>query len=368
MSASVAKILDEAIAAAQVQAATLLVARDGEPLQHQAFGGGHGAARPRIDRIFDLASLTKVLATTSAVMMLLDEGRLALETRVSDVLSSLAPTACGALTVAQLLEHSSGLPAWQPYFEMVHSEALASGAARKRRVRGLVARSALEAPPGARVLYSDLGFILLDWLVERTARARLDRVFSRRVAAPLGLSHAFFIDLDDSDARTRARQRFSFAPTERCPWRRRRLVAEVHDDNTHAMGGISGHAGLFGSAYDVHVIARELVAAYHGERSIFARDVVRRFFDHRSRAPSGPSRALGWDLVSPERSSAGKRFGPRTVGHLGFTGTSLWIDLDARLWVVLLTNRVYYGRDPNPMPRLRPRLHDAALRAHGRRV
>ena len=126
--------------------------------------------------------------------------------------------------------------------------------------------------------------------------------------------------------------------------------------------GISGHAGLFGTAYDVHTIAHELVAAYHGNRSIFSRDVIRRMFDHRTGC-EGPTRALGWDVPAPKSSSAGSCFGKNTVGHLGFTGTSLWIDLKARNWIVLLTNRVYYGREPNPMPRLRPRVHDAVWRA-----
>jgi CubicO group peptidase (beta-lactamase class C family) len=125
------------------------------------------------------------------------------------------------------------------------------------------------------------------------------------------------------------------------------------------MGGVCGHAGLFSTAYEVHLLAREITSAYQGGRSIFDRQVVRKFLLKRPLAHA--PRVLGWDTPATAESSSGNYFGPRAVGHLGFTGTSLWIDLDRALWVVLLTNRVYFGREPNPMIAFRPRLHDAIL-------
>ena len=327
--------------------ACLLVARDGQPLIHQAFG------RARLETIFDVASLTKPLAATAAAMQLIADGAL----RVGDPVRRWVPEVdrpeTRALRVSHLLDHSSGLPAWSPLYQQV---AQISAPRRRHAVRRRVAVTPLEAPSGQRPVYSDLGFILLDWVLQRCSGQRLDRLAARRVYAPLGLSRTSFVDL--------AREPFlppsEFAPTERCPWRGRRLRAEVHDDNCHSMGGISGHAGLFSTAYEIHLLARELHAAHRGRRSIFETAVVRRFFAWRR--PPDSTRCLGWDTPSPEGSSSGRLFSPHSVGHLGFTGTSLWIDLERSIWVILLTNRVHPGREPNPMKAFRPRLHDTIMR------
>ena len=220
---------------------------------------------------------------------------------------------------------------------------------------------------GERACYSDLGFILLDWALERCAGARLDKLAQRLVFDPLGLRRTRFVQLQRQGA-LGAVQALPVAPTERCPWRKRRLRGEVHDDNCHVMGGVAGHAGLFSTAFEVHLIVRELVsAACSGKSTLFSPAVVQRFFE-RDKTP-GSTRALGWDTPSLRGSSAGRLFSDWAVGHLGFTGTSIWIDLPRRLSVVLLTNRVYHGREPNPMIKLRPRLHDAVVRAiYGRRA
>jgi serine-type D-Ala-D-Ala carboxypeptidase len=344
-------LLERAVEARAFPSACLLAAVRGEPVLHRAYGAGG------LDTSYDLASLTKVLATTAVVMQLTAEGALAPTHKVTRWLPELKQPGAERLTIRHLLTHSSGLPAWLPLFEDARHRA-----PRRRRtaVRRVVAAAPLEARPGTRACYSDLGFILLDWALERCAGARLDKLARRLVFAPLGLRRTRFVDLHRQGA-VAAMQALPVAPTERCPWRGRRLRGEVHDDNCHAMGGIAGHAGLFSTAFEVHLILRELVAACSGMRSLFSPAVVQRFFQCDD--TPGTTRALGWDTPSARGSSAGRLFSRRAVGHLGFTGTSIWIDLPRRLSVVLLTNRVYHGREPNPMIKLRPRLHDAVVRA-----
>lgn len=348
---NVHRIISRAVARGDFPSACLAVARDGEVVIQRAYGGAN------LDTVFDLASLTKPLATTMVAMKLVECGVIKLADRASLWLPELPVGPACSITVRQLLDHSSGLPAWRPFHEQVSAMAPPR---RRRAVRLRAARTPLEAAPGRQAVYSDLGFILLAWLLERIGGARLDQLARRMIFAPLGLERTFFISLGENQRRESLLSRHDFAPTEQCPWRGRRLVAEVHDDNCHAMGGVSGHAGLFSTVMEVHVLAHEVSAAWHGEPSILGPGVVRRFLSRPS-GPAGTTRVLGWDTPSSGGSSSGHHFGPQSVGHLGFTGTSLWMDLPRRTWVVLLTNRVHGGRDPNPMPRLRPRVHDAVM-------
>ena len=334
-------------------AAVLLVAKDYQLVWHRAYG------QAALDTVFDLASLTKAIATTSVFIELVSRGHVKLDQRLQGLLPLPRSSRLGNTALWQLLNHSSGLPAWAP----LHRAALALAPARRRlNIRRAVAKSELVNVAPTRVAYSDLGFILLDWIAERQTGLPLDRLTQRLLSRPLNLSRTAFVRVDEDGPREPERFcGWTFAPTERCPWRRRRLRGEVHDDNCHAMGGVSGHAGLFGTALDVHAITAQLVAAYDGRASLFEPKTVRRFFDSR-RGPA-PQRALGWDRPSGTSPSAGRLFGPTAIGHLGFTGTSLWIDLSRRLWVVLLSNRVYGGRDNIGIRKLRPRLHDAILGA-----
>ena len=340
-----------AVARRDFPAACLLAAVNGEPVIHEAYG------RAELDTLFDLASLTKPLAVTAVAMKLVEQGVLDLEDPAVRWLPELPPGPARRIKVWHLLAHASGLPAWSPFFQQVSAMAPTH---RRRAVRLRAARTPLEAAPGKAAVYSDLGFILLDWLLERCGGARLDRLARRLIYRPLGLARTLFIPLGRPARRDALIKRHTFAPTEDCPWRGRRLLAEVHDDNCHAMGGVAGHAGLFSTALEVHLLACAISAAWHGESSIFRSGVARSFLSKR-RGPAGTTRVLGWDTPSDTGSSSGHFLGPHSVGHLGFTGTSLWIDLPRRAWVVLLTNRVYFGREPNPMPAFRPPLHDAVL-------
>ena len=217
-----------------------------------------------------------------------------------------------------------------------------------------MASQAPEAAPGERVLYSDLGFILLDWIIEAVANQPTDLLFQQRIAGPLRLKNLFYIDLKNQSKARAARRGRLFAATERCPWRGRTLLAEVHDDNAFAMGGVSGHAGMFGDADSVMKVAAAWLDSYQGRASIFSPELTRRFWQ-RSEVP-GSTRTLGFDTPT-----AGNRFGPRSVGHTGFTGTSLWIDPDRELFVVMLCNRVHPTRENEAIKKFRPKVHDMVI-------
>ena len=306
---------------------------------------GAGSVRP--DTCFDLASLTKPLATTTVVLQLLRRGALGLEQRVG---RWLPRAACAQATIAQLLEHSSGLPAWRPFFYEVASWPAAWTHGGPAAVRRLAARQRPERPPGQRALYSDVGFILLEWIIERASGQRLDRLFRRLVNRHLPGAGLFF------PLTPGQRRRHRFAATELCPWRGRVLCGQVHDDNAYVMGGVSGHAGLFGTSGAVAALAGAWLDAFRGRRSWLPTEMVRRFWQ---RAPQpGSNRTLGWDKPSGENSQAGRLLGAATVGHTGFTGTSLWLDPERQLVIVLLTNRVHPDRGNQAISRFRPRLHD----------
>lgn len=293
-----------------------------------------------VDTLFDLASLTKVIATASVTMRLVGERRLLLDTPVAAVLDAWPSDR--RVTVIDLLEHAAGLMAWCDCYRRC-----TDAAAFVREI----ARLPLEYPPRTRSIYSDLGFILLGLMLEAVGGATLDAQFGPW----LGFSDLLFRPPASDRART--------APTEQDGWRNRLLVGEVHDENAYALGGVAGHAGLFGTAAAVGAFARLVLQTTRRETALGPPWLLRRFLT-RSRVP-GSSRALAWDGMRPT-SSCGRRLSPAAVGHTGFTGTSLWIDPLRDLYLVLLTNRVHPTRPPagpDRLARLRPVLHDAVVDA-----
>jgi CubicO group peptidase (beta-lactamase class C family) len=306
-----------------------------------------GAPPTGEETIFDLASLTKVLATTTFALQLVERGRIDLDEPICERLPLWRGDDRAAVTMADLLSHCSGLPAWRPLF-------------RQHDGREAFARAICETPleyePRTRALYSDLGFMLAGLILERAAGASLDWQF-----------HRFWPDGDGS----RPGYELAFtppaswgsrtAPTEYDPWRGRLLVGEVHDENAAGLGGVGGHAGLFGTAPAVGIFARRVL---RGLRRLTANDpfadpeLLARFVS-RTNVP-GSSRALGWDTMLPT-SSCGHEMSPRAIGHTGFTGTSLWIDPDWDVYVVLLTNRVHPTRENTAIQALRPAVHDAIM-------
>ena len=316
-------------------------------------------ARPLLpgDR-FDVASLTKVLCTTTLAAQAVAEGRLELDVPAARWLPGFEAAGKAAVTVRQLLAHSSGLPWWRPW------HALAAPAGRRDQGREAVVAALLaeplEAPPGARTVYSDPGFIALGLVVEAALGDRLPALFAARVARPLGLRATGF----GPASRARGAGPFAAAPTRFSQARGRVARGEVDDDAAWAMGGAAGHAGLFSTAAEVAAVGQAWLDALAGRPSIVPAEAARSFA---VRAGPGSFRALGWDTRSPEGSTLGRWLGrgPRgALGHLGFTGCSLWLDLDAGLVAVLLTNHVQPGAlRPEAINGLRRAFHDGVARA-----
>ena len=297
--------------------------------------------------VYDLASLTKVLAGAALAMRHACTGALPLEAVVADRLPQFG--AQPRITVADLLEHAAGLPAHRPFYREVAGRA------------GYLARIAAEPfayTPRAAHEYTDLGFMLLGLLIEDAGGAPLAVQFDRFVGEALGPAEVAYGMRDAW--RTRV------APTSVSPWRERMLVGEVHDDNAAALGGAAGHAGLFGTAAAVGAFARWFLALWQGHVIVSAGITTAQATRFAARGTvAGSSRALGWDTMLPG-SSCGPRLSPRAIGHTGFTGTSLWLDPDRDLYVVLLTNRVHPTGDGHAdgIKALRVAVHDALADVH----
>jgi len=317
-----------------------------------------------LDTVYDLASLTKPLATATAVLCLVQDGRLSLDEPLQNLLVEVKGSALGVATAAHLLSHSSGLPAWRPLYERIAERDRAQpgflgSAAAKQTALDLICREALVAPVGARSLYSDLGFILLGLLVERITGCSLaafcrDRVYARIGAAPL-----FFIETGGTPAGLPPGQPIDLgrvAPTEEDAWRGQVVRGQVHDENAYAVGGIAGHAGLFGTASAVSAVSGAWLRSYLGQEGLLPAALVRRFVSRQNRPP-GSSWGLGWDTPSPP-SASGTRLSAQAFGHLGYTGTSLWIDPQCELEVILLSNRVHPTRRNEAIKQFRPVIHD----------
>ena len=337
------EVLAAAVAARAFPAAVAEVGSRTEVRWREAFGSltyGRDAPTATPDTLFDLASLTKVLATTLCAMQCVDGGALHLDDRVSVHLPEWTLDDRQSVTVEDLLTHCAGLPAYYPFFRTLRGTG---------PVITAIAGTPLAYTPRTASLYSDLGFILLGTLLERLRSRPLDDQFR-------GLAHALSVG-DAIGFRPARSMTPVIAPTEEDPWRGRLLAGEVHDENAWAMGGVAGHAGLFGSAEAVGVIARHLLQILDGRAGLFSRDTTARFTTRRSEIP-GSSRACGWDTMLPTSSCGGGTSGA-AFGHTGFTGTSLWLDPERGWYAVLLTNRVHPTRGNDAIQRVRPAFHDA---------
>jgi CubicO group peptidase (beta-lactamase class C family) len=366
------RVIDKAIDAAEIPGAVVLarMPHEGERMEHCSVRG-LAVVRPerlpmRRETIFDLASLTKPIATTTAVQLLVHEGAVDLDSPVSKYLPAFSERDKDAVSLRHLLTHSSGLKPWRAFHELLlererktGERLLATPAAREQVIERVV-RSGLVHEPGAAAVYGDLDFIALGAVVEAVARQRLDAFVRSRITAPLGMDDTFFVPLDEDTPLPEPLRR-RVAATENCPWRERVVWGEVHDPNAWAMGGVAGHAGLFATADDVLKFAQTLVDVWHGRSDALPREIVRTFAE-RQHLPQGSDWALGWDTPTSGKSSSGKYFSPQSIGHLGFTGTSLWIDLPREAIVVMLTNRVHQIAKRSRFE-LRPLVHDLILDA-----
>jgi CubicO group peptidase (beta-lactamase class C family) len=308
------------------------------------------------DTIFDLASLTKPLATTMAVMKLTQDRKVDLDQHLGSILYVCKGTDKEKVTIRQLLCHSSGLPDYRPYYKTLVKLPVSQ---RKDALRKLLVKEPLLFSPGQTTLYSDLGFMVLCWVVERLSEKRLDRYVTEDIYAPMDIfersgNGLFFNDLNS------APRSGNYAATECCPWRKIVLSGKVHDDNAYVLGGIEGHSGLFGTADDVLKLLLFLLNVFY-EKSLtnmFDSALIHQFFMRQNNT----AWALGFDTPSQIGSSSGKMFSRNTVGHLGYTGTSFWMDIDRCIIVILLTNRVHPVRDNDQIKKFRPKLHDMVMK------
>jgi CubicO group peptidase (beta-lactamase class C family) len=317
--------------------------------------------------IFDLASLTKPIATTTALLQLVSEDRIGLDDPVAKHLPAFAERGKEEVTIRHLLSHSSGLKPWRAYHEMLIDKErktgeriLATPEARETIIDRIV-RSALVHDPAEAAVYGDLDFIVLGALVETVVADSLDSYCAERIFRPLGMEDTFFVRNTRSGSPLSEPERRRIAATENCPWRDRILWGEVHDPNAWAMGGVAGHAGLFAPVRDVMRFAQTLLDVIHGRSDFLPRELLETFFT-RQKIPANSDWALGWDTPTAGASSSGSHFSERSVGHLGFTGTSLWIDLEREAVVVMLTNRVHLVAKRSIFG-LRPVVHDFVMDA-----
>jgi serine-type D-Ala-D-Ala carboxypeptidase len=313
--------------------------------------------------VYDLASLTKPLATVTALALLIQNGQCRLDACVAEYLEECVEYPIGSATLRDLLTHQSGLPGWRGYYERISPDGAIPSSREERLLAKqtllkLIRSESVVYARGARSLYSDLGFMLLGLIVERTSGLPLSGFFSNCIVHRLGEVCIQFVPSEGLQTfLERVREAHEgVAPTEFDPWRGRLLCGEVHDQNAGAMGGEAGHAGLFGNVDAVMAITGEWLRAYHGQPAILDHELVREFT--RKQASGGTSSwALGWDTPS-KPSSAGGRFSAQSFGHLGYTGTSIWIDPVQRLEVVLLSNRVHPSSRNEAIREFRPVIHD----------
>jgi CubicO group peptidase (beta-lactamase class C family) len=346
--AKIDHVVTRGILAGGYPGAAVVVGRKGAAVWERGFGrlSWPSSSAPVVptQTIYDLASLTKAIGTTTAVMILYDEGKIHLDDPVSKYLPAFSGGEKDSVTVRLLLEHRSGLPAGRDVWRMARTP---------EEARQIVIDTPLEYHPGQWVEYSDLGADLLGFVVEAASGSGLDQFLTERVWKPLGMNDTFFKPADSLRDR--------IAPTEINSPRGYPLRGEVHDENAFALGGIAGHAGLFSTASDLSVFAQMMLngGEYGGVR-IVADSTVALFTKRAAR-----TRALGWDTCGGD-GSCGSYLSERAYGHTGFTGTSLWIDPDRDMFVILLTNRVHAARARRPakvISDVRADLSDAAALA-----
>ena len=338
-------VLASGIARSAFPGAAFAVSRSGSVVLQGAIGRftyDETSEDVTLSTVFDLASVTKVGATTAMAMLLYDRGQLNLQQRVKDVLPEFATddTRREQISLEMLLAHSSGLPAYERLFERARS---------REELMKLACNVPLVADPGTHAEYSDIGFILLGEILERIAGEPLDVFCAGEIWAALRMKATCF--------RPEERFRSQIPPTrDDRQFRHRVIQGEVHDENASVMGGVSGHAGAFGNTSDLMAFSRAMLGY---EPALFRKETIA-LFTRRQSSPAGTSRALGWDTPSPP-SQSGSHFSPSSFGHLGYTGTSLWIDGERQIAIALLTNRTWPDHQSKLIKQIRPAFHDAVM-------
>jgi CubicO group peptidase (beta-lactamase class C family) len=338
-------ILQQAIADRAFPAAAIEVGDSHRPLWQEAFGRltfDAESSPTRDDTVFDLASLTKVLSTTTLVMRQVERGVVSLDDPVALHVPGWHDDGTIVVTIRDLLSHSAGLAAHVPFYREHHG---------RDAFEAAILATPREYEPRSKSVYSDLGFMLRGFILDRVAP----------LATQFDTLRVHMGNIQDLQFTPPALWRPRTAPTRVDPWRQRLLIGEVDDDNAWALDGTAGHAGLFGVVGSVGEYARHVMQVLEGRTGAFMQATAQTFVARRTEIP-GSSRALGWDTMLPT-SSCGTRMSPRAFGHVGFTGTSLWIDPERSVYVALLTNRVHPSPDNDAIARVRPPLHDAIIEA-----
>ena len=343
------ELVRHAIADRAFPAASIAITHRGKLVGLKAFGRftyEPDSPETTVPTVFDLASVTKVVATTCMAMILYERGLLDLDLPVAAVVGEFAgeDPRRDAVTLRMLLAHSSGLPAYEKLF---------LGAKTRDELLAGAFATPLAADPGAKAKYSDIGFIILGAALERIAGESLDRFCQHEVFGPLAMSHTAF--------NPPAAWRASIPPTANDQSFRMRIIqGEVQDENASVMGGVAAHAGVFANAQDLAIFAHAMLC---GGRPILRPETLA-LFTRRESSPAGTSRALGWDTPSSP-SQSGQYFSANSFGHLGYTGTSLWIDPERQLSITLLTNRTWPDCKNEAIKQLRPKFHDAVIESLG---
>ena len=341
MNKEIRELIDREIQLAHIPGAVLTISLKDQIIYKEAFG--YRTVYPsqkemNIGTMFDLASLTKIVATLPAVLTLIEKGKLLLRDKISNFIPDFAQNNKEDITIFHLLTHTSGLPAHRSfYIENLTTD----------QIIEWICNEQLDAPVGQKVIYSDLGFILLYKIIEITAQQPFPAFVKREILEPLEMKNTLFCPADVTN----------IAATEFCRRRNQYKLGIVHDDNTDSMGGISGHAGLFSTAEDLSKFARmiENNGVYEGNR-LFSEAIMR--LTKMNHTPfANDFRGLGWQLQHRLTASCGELFTAKSYGHTGFTGTSIWFDPEIKLYVIFLTNRVHFGRQ-DWILRLRPVLHN----------
>ncbi len=348
----ISKTINKAIGQGVFPGAVLLCGLNDQIVFHNAFGMAdlYAGKQMTTQSIFDLASLTKPLATTLAISDLIKKKHLNLDQTIGSIIDEFNGTDKRNISIDMLLRHASGLPAYKEFYKAI----LPQDDESKIRLRTLLLKEPLENKMNRVQLYSDLGFMILGWVIETISKKRLNDYVIDNIYGPLKLDAMFFNNLLNTEVLNQIKKR-PYVATQKCPWRDKVLVGEVDDDNAWVTGGIDGHAGLFGDAISVYRLCKEILDALLDKHPVvLSHEVIKTLVEKKYNFEM----VAGFDTPAKKKSSAGIGFSQSSIGHLGFTGTSFWIDPETSLIVVFLTNRVHPMRDNEGIKMFRPKLHD----------
>jgi CubicO group peptidase (beta-lactamase class C family) len=316
-----------------------------------------------LETVFDVGSLTAGVVTTTLIGQLLDSGRLRLEERISRYVPGFGILGKSQMTIGDVLSHTAGLPGWHPYFDDVFRARRATGSppsfkGTREFIQTAIVRSACRTGGEAKYVFSDIGLLVLGYVIEAQFGMPLDRVAATAIFRPAKMKSSAFIDLEKIKMDGVVTATPAIAPTEVCPWRKRLLWGEVHDDNAWVMGGVAPHSGLFSTAGDLVRFGSEMLAAFAGRGSLLSQATLHRFWGGRVLSSGGCIR-YGWDLPSRENGMIQAGVADSAFGYNGFTGCSLWIDPIGDTVAVLLSNRVNPTRANKKFPAAREKIFQA---------